>query len=120
MWGIGKLSARQVNIFPLSSRPGTNVIVEMVALPSSLTLSRTLLLSLSGPSHQEICAAGLEPIVRHWNSALEPAESTIAVGFKVEDEAAFADVLDEAVVGVDLVNIFTSNGRTETKKNKKR
>ena len=114
MCGIGRLSARQVNILPLSSRPGTNVIVEMVALPSSFTLSRTLLLSLSGPSHHEICAAGLDPMVRHWNSALEPAESTIVEG-DVEDEVAvFAKpgALDEAVVGVDLVSIFTSNGRT--------
>lgn len=63
--GIGKLSARHVNNFPLSSTLGTNTIVDTVALPSSLTLSRTFELRRSLPNHHDICAAGLDPVLWH-------------------------------------------------------
>lgn len=119
--GMGRLSARQVSILPLSSRSGTKVIVEMVALPSSFTLSRTLLLSRSGPSHQEICAEGREPMLRHWNSALLPAANTIAGDEWPEEEETEEKgvTFDEDIVGVDLVSIFTSSGRTAWEKKRK-
>lgn len=113
--GMGKLSALQVNSFPLSSIPGTNVIVEIVALPSSFTESRTLVLKRSAPSHQLIWAAGREPIVWHWNSALLPAESTSR---GVSEEAPFVDEvlpLRELRLVEPRFNIFTSNGRTKDK-----
>lgn len=96
---------------------GTNTMVEIVAFPSSFTLSRTLALSLSGPSHQEICAAGREPTVWHWNSAFEPAANTSGVVFPLP--AATAVGLIDCTVGPiaddDLLRIFTVNGRTVNK-----
>lgn len=124
--GIGKLSARQVSCFPLSSTSGTNVTVDIVALPSSFTESRTFELRRSEPSHHETCAAGREPNVRHWNSAFEPADKITVL---LESDIPVADWIDEVnevfvdepllpllllplEYWLDFVNILTSSGRT--------